>query len=232
MSIELNYLVSTSLIKISILCFYRRITGSLKNAFVYWVWGAIVSCVIEGLSFTLLVLFTCTSVVGYFHLYDTAWRSQNELQCRNEGAIVVACAVISTLQDLIICLLPVFLLWNLRMPKRQKAALCGNFGLGLVTCVCGILRTYYATYVYFCKLVRTSKQLSCTNIRRYLRYHLVRVPRVGVDCAGSRSRYDLRIRARAESLFRTLPLCLQLDWWLQSIREQWSANPNVLANAW
>ncbi|KAF2827810.1 hypothetical protein CC86DRAFT_264124, partial [Ophiobolus disseminans] len=149
MSIELNYLVSTTLIKISILCFYRRLTGSLKNGFVSWVWGAIISCVLYGVIFTFLILFTCTPVVGYFHLFDKAWRAKNELSCRNEGAIVVACAIISTLQDLVICLLPVFLVWNLKMSKRQKAALCGIFGLGMVTSVCGILRTYYATYVYF-----------------------------------------------------------------------------------
>ena len=35
MAIELNYLFSTTLIKISILCFYRRMSDSLKNLFVY-----------------------------------------------------------------------------------------------------------------------------------------------------------------------------------------------------
>ncbi|KAJ4364776.1 hypothetical protein N0V95_000724 [Ascochyta clinopodiicola] len=55
----------------------------------------------------------------------------------------------TTVQDFIICLLPVFLIWNLRITKTQKFALCGIFALGLVTCICGILRTYYATYVYY-----------------------------------------------------------------------------------
>lgn len=151
MSIELTYLVSTTLIKISILCFYRRITGSLQNAFVKWVWGAIISTAIYGIVFSFLILFTCTPVIGYFHLFDLKWRMKNEVSCRDEGAIVVACAIISTIQDLVITLLPVFLVWNLRMPKRQKAALCGIFGLGVITSVCGMLRTYYATYVYYCK---------------------------------------------------------------------------------
>lgn len=150
-SIELNYLISTTLIKISILCFYRRMTGSLKNAFVYWVWAAIISCVLYGLIFTFLIIFTCTPVVGYFRLFDMAWRLQNKLDCRDEGAMIITCAIVSTIQDFVICLLPIFLVWNLRMAKRQKAALCVIFGLGLITSVCGILRTYYATYVYYCK---------------------------------------------------------------------------------
>ncbi|KAF2024334.1 hypothetical protein EK21DRAFT_20975, partial [Setomelanomma holmii] len=149
MAIEITYLVATTLIKVSILCFYRRMTGSLKNGFVHWVYAWIVFCIIYGVLFTLLIIFTYSPVVGYFHLFDISWRLKHELSYLDEGAIVVACAIVSTLQDLVICLLPVFLVWNLRMGKRQKAGLCGIFAIGLLTCVCGILRTYYATYVYF-----------------------------------------------------------------------------------
>jgi hypothetical protein len=159
MSVELNYLVSISFIKISILCFYRRMTGSLKNAFLYAVWAGIVFCVLYTIIFGFLIVFTCSPVVGFFHLFDISWRFKNKVTCNDEGAIVVACAIIGTIQDLFICLLPVLLIWNLKMPKRQKAALFGVFGVGLITCVCGILRTYYATYVYYGKYAhRYSKQ--------------------------------------------------------------------------
>jgi hypothetical protein len=156
MSIELNYLASTTFIKVSILCFYRRMSGSLKNIFVYAVWAMIVFCVLYGILFSFLIIFTCTPVIGYFRMYDLLWRVRNELSCNDEGAIVVACAIIGTVQDLFICLLPILLIWNLKMAKRQKAALCGIFGMGLITCVCGILRTYYATYVYYGECIRCS----------------------------------------------------------------------------
>ncbi|KAF2622507.1 hypothetical protein BU25DRAFT_209873 [Macroventuria anomochaeta] len=149
MSIEINYMICTTLIKISILCFYRRITASLTITFVYWVWGSIAFCVIYGVTFIFLIALTCTPAHGFFHIFDIAWRFQNELTCRDEGAVIVAVAAISTVQDFIIALLPVFLIWKLQIPRTQKLALCGIFGLGLVTCVCGILRTYYATYVYY-----------------------------------------------------------------------------------
>ncbi|KAF1844244.1 uncharacterized protein K460DRAFT_317563 [Cucurbitaria berberidis CBS 394.84] len=149
MSIELNYMISTTLIKISILCFYRRITGGLTNTFVYWVWGSIIFCVIYGIMFTFLIAFICSPITGFFHLYDVPWRLTHELTCYNEGAVIVACAAISTVQDLVICMLPIFLIWNLRIQRRQKVALCGIFGMGLTTCVCGIMRTYYATYIYY-----------------------------------------------------------------------------------
>jgi hypothetical protein len=151
MSIELNYLISTTLIKVSILCFYRRIADRLTNQFIYWVWGTILFCIVYGILFTMLITFTCTPVKGFFRYFDIMWRLKNELTCRNEGAILVSCAIISSVQDFIICMLPVALIWNLKISNRQKLGLCGIFGMGLITCICGILRTYYATYLYYCE---------------------------------------------------------------------------------
>ncbi|EMD94642.1 hypothetical protein COCC4DRAFT_147404 [Bipolaris maydis ATCC 48331] len=149
LAIELLYMISTSLIKVSILCFYRRITGRLTHQFVYWVYATIAFCVIYGVVFTFVILFTCTPIEGFWRYFDIAWRIQNKLVCRDEGAIIVACAAISSVQDFIICLLPVLLIWNLQISKRQKLALCGIFGMGLITCFCGLMRTYYATKLYY-----------------------------------------------------------------------------------
>lgn len=132
MSIEINYMICTTLIKISILCFYRRITASLTIQFVYWVWASIVFCAVYGITFVFLIAFTCHPTHGFFYMFDLTWRTQHELTCRDEGAIIVAVAAISTVQDFVIALLPVFLIWKLQIPKTQKLALCGIFGLGLM----------------------------------------------------------------------------------------------------
>jgi hypothetical protein len=206
LAIELNYLVSTTLIKISILCFYQRLSGSLKTVFVYGVWAAIASCVVYGVIYTFLLIFTCNPVIGNFRLFDLAWRLENELTCLDEGAIIVSCAVISTIQDLVICLLPVFLVWNLKIHRRQKAALIAIFALGLVTCVCGIMRTYYATFVYNCKPIHVISAYNKLILQRYLRHYLVCLPRLGVDSVGGRPRDDLRIRARTQGFLQPLLL--------------------------
>jgi len=65
-------------------------------------------------------------------MFDIMWRLQNEMTCHNEGAIIVAVVVTSTVQDLVICALPIFLVWNLQIPKRQKAALIAIFAMGLL----------------------------------------------------------------------------------------------------
>ncbi|KAL5114257.1 hypothetical protein ACEQ8H_007866 [Pleosporales sp. CAS-2024a] len=149
LTVELNYLASNSLIKVSILCFYRRMTGSLKTSFLYSVWAMIAFCVVYAIIYALLLIFDCNPVVATFHIFDIVWLSRHEFTCHDEGAIVVSCAILGTIQDLIIYLLPIFLVWNLKMAKKTKIAVCGIFAIGLVTCVCGIMRTYYATHVYY-----------------------------------------------------------------------------------
>ncbi|KAF2466473.1 uncharacterized protein BDR25DRAFT_269074, partial [Lindgomyces ingoldianus] len=150
LAIEVLYLVATSLIKISILCFYRRITnGTISKAFVYWVWVSIVFVVCYCIIFVFIIVFSCSPIEAYWHLFDLAWRLSHELKCHNEAVEIISVVVISTLQDLFICALPIFLVWNLQISRRQKAALIGIFALGLLTCVCGVMRTYYAIYVYY-----------------------------------------------------------------------------------
>lgn len=149
-TIELTYMASTSLIKISILCFYRRLAnGAISPTFLYWVQGVIAFVILYFFGFFIAIIFTCTPIEGYWRRYDLMWRLQNEMTCRNEGALIVVVVVVSTLQDLVICALPIFLVWNLQIPRRQKAALIAIFAMGLLTCVCGIMRTYYAIYLYY-----------------------------------------------------------------------------------
>lgn len=132
-AIELAYMASTSLIKISILCFYRRLAnGSISRTFVYCVWGSIAFVVAYFVAFTGAIIFTCSPVQGYWRMFDLMWRLENEMKCHNEGATIVAVVVVSTIQDLFICALPIFLVWNLQIPKRQKAALIALFALGLL----------------------------------------------------------------------------------------------------
>lgn len=126
-------MVSTSLIKVSILCFYRRIAnGSISRAFLYAVWGFIASVIVYCIVFVFTFIFTCAPVEGYWRMFDIGWRLTHEMKCHDEGITIVAAVIISTVSDFLICMLPIFLVWNLQIPKRQKAALIGIFGMGIV----------------------------------------------------------------------------------------------------
>lgn len=88
--------------------------------------------VCSAIIFTFVIIFSYSPVEGYWHLHDPSWRLQNELRGLDEAAVIVAVTVIGTFQDLLICALPIILVWNLQIERRQKAALIGIFGLGLV----------------------------------------------------------------------------------------------------
>jgi len=99
---------------------------------VYWIWASIIFVVLYFFAFTFTIIFSCSPIEGYWHYFDIAWRLQNELHCHNEGAEIVSVVIISTLQDFFLCALPIVLIWNLQIHKRQKIALCGIFGMGLL----------------------------------------------------------------------------------------------------
>ena len=106
--------------------------GSISKTFLYWIWGSIVFVIAYFFVFTFTIIFSCSPIEGYWHYFDINWRLTHELKCHNEGAQIVAVVVVSTIQDFILCALPVLLIWNLQIPRRQKAALCGIFGVGLL----------------------------------------------------------------------------------------------------
>ncbi|KAJ4359917.1 uncharacterized protein N0V89_000476 [Didymosphaeria variabile] len=128
---------------------WARVVVSKNAGLDDWIMTAAIMPLIGAAIAVILVIFSCSPVEGYWHYFDISWRLTHELKCHNEGAQIVTVVVISTLQDFFLCTLPIVLIWNLQISKRQKAGLCGIFGLGLLTCVCGVMRAYYAVYVYY-----------------------------------------------------------------------------------
>lgn len=51
--------------------------------------------------------------------------------------------VVNTVADLIVAVIPIPLVWRLRMPLKQRVGVCVLFGLGLIVIVAGAVRSYY-----------------------------------------------------------------------------------------
>lgn len=64
-------------------------------------------------------------------------------QCMNSGAIVFSASVINIFTDFLVTVLPMPLIWNLKLPARQRIAVISIFGLGIVVNVAGSVRTVY-----------------------------------------------------------------------------------------
>jgi hypothetical protein len=134
MGIEITYLFSTCITKISILLFYRRLGGAVSSRFRYCVWAAIGFVILYGLTFFIGVFLQCRPLNAYWNQGNLFWQAahQGDWYCSDEAATIVAASVISMVQDFIACLLPMALFARLKISRKQKIALAGIFGVGFL----------------------------------------------------------------------------------------------------
>jgi hypothetical protein len=91
----------------------------------------------NGLIFVFITMLQCSPVSAYWTLSFTKQR------CIDEEAHVLAAGVINTVTDFVIVLLPIQTVKNLRLPKRQRLAVCILFAGGLLASAAGGVRTYF-----------------------------------------------------------------------------------------
>ncbi|KAF2492281.1 hypothetical protein BU16DRAFT_467793 [Lophium mytilinum] len=152
-AIELLYIFAVFPTKISILFFYRRMAvGSISKNFILLVWASIAFVIAYAVVFLIVLPLTCTPVNAFWDQFDFSpggWPATHEFHCHPEYKSLFAASSISMVQDIIAAVMPIMLLWNLQLPRRQKFAIYGIFALGLLTTICGAMRIYYVHFVYF-----------------------------------------------------------------------------------
>lgn len=63
--------------------------------------------------------------------------------CLNDGAAVFSASLVNICTDLLCTVMPMPLIWNLKLPTRQRLAVMSIFGLGVLVNVAGSVRTAY-----------------------------------------------------------------------------------------
>ena len=120
---ELIYQLSMSCIKISILLFYYRLFRvNPRFVIAVWVMATVTAC--WYFTSTFVIIFQCFPV---HYMWD---RKIPGGQCIPQEALWIGSSVTSLLTDVAILCLPMPMIWNLRIPKKQKVALAGVFLLG------------------------------------------------------------------------------------------------------
>jgi hypothetical protein len=120
------------LTKIAILFLYLRLAVEKTFRFICWatvafVMATIVSCVVAG-------VFQCNPIAF-------AWdKTIPGGTCFNVTALFYANAGLNILQDVFIYVLPMKMLWEVQIPRKQKIALIIVFVVGGFVCVTGMLR--------------------------------------------------------------------------------------------
>ncbi|KIX01242.1 uncharacterized protein Z518_08967 [Rhinocladiella mackenziei CBS 650.93] len=136
------YVTAASLVKISVLLFYRRLSVRFSKLFLVATWVGIVYNILYLIAFGLALLLICHPVQAYWKSFDPGWASTHKFNCQTEGVSLPASAGLSVLGDFYSTLLPMLLIFHLDLPRRQKLALYGLFVLGFLAVAAGIVRTF------------------------------------------------------------------------------------------
>jgi hypothetical protein len=128
---QIFFVLGTSLTKISILLFYRRVTaGTMQKGFLYIIYSAIAFIV------TYIIVFEGILFLGYRPLnayWDSILPTYTESYTSyNLGAAVPASGIVSIITDFAVVALPYHVVWRMQMPVRQKVTLSAIFGIGLL----------------------------------------------------------------------------------------------------
>ncbi|KMK59318.1 integral membrane protein [Aspergillus fumigatus Z5] len=139
---QILFSLASSVTKLSLLWFCKRLLGAgSKGLYRTYNW-----CLIGGMAFVSLTcalfllfsIFQCNPIHAYWDLAPTY-----PYKCLNDGAIVFSASVINIFTDFLVTVLPMPLIWNLKLPTRQRIAVISIFSLGIVVNVAGSVRTVY-----------------------------------------------------------------------------------------
>ncbi|GFF22079.1 hypothetical protein IFM61606_01218 [Aspergillus udagawae] len=142
MVFQILFSLSSSVTKLSLLWFCKRLLGAgSKGLYRTYNW-----CLIGGMAFVSLTcalfllfsIFQCNPIHAYWDVAPTY-----PYHCLNDGAIVFAASVINIFTDFLVTVLPMPLIWNLKLPTRQRIAVISIFSLGIVVNIAGSVRTVY-----------------------------------------------------------------------------------------
>lgn len=80
--------------------------------------------------------FQCTPI-------DFAWNKSQPGHCLNVATLFVTLGIINAVTDIIIVVMPLPLIWKLRLPKGRRIGVCGIFALSSIVIVASIVRPVY-----------------------------------------------------------------------------------------
>ncbi|KAJ5555841.1 hypothetical protein N7535_008272 [Penicillium sp. DV-2018c] len=140
---QLFYVWTCIVTKVSIMIALLRITVDRIHAYILY--AAITLATVVGLIFFFFTLFQCSPVSFFWNRR----RPGEQGSCLDQDLLTGIAYMYSAgaaLTDLTIGLLPVALIWNLRMTRRTKAAIVGILSIGCVAGAAVIIRIPFIHY--------------------------------------------------------------------------------------
>jgi hypothetical protein len=140
---QVVFALATTLTKLSMLALIRRIAVSRTSYGYNLITAAAIAIVsIQGVIFCVVTIFQCRPVSDYWKLTDVP-----QPNCINQTRTLLAAGVVNILTDIMVVIVPIYVVWKLQLKRRQKIAVVCLFGLGFCSVAAGIARTYF---MYLC----------------------------------------------------------------------------------
>ncbi|PYH97830.1 integral membrane protein [Aspergillus ellipticus CBS 707.79] len=131
LSNQFTYFIVCPTVKVSIICFYRRVftirsfqltSFGINALIILWGVGVFLACALQ-----------CRPLKAY-------WDTSVDGQCLDGYKLIVANQIFNIVMDFVILALPVPLIWGLHKAWQDKLALNGVFALGGFVCFASIYR--------------------------------------------------------------------------------------------
>lgn len=135
------YMIGITLIKISVLLFYRRLSTKFGKTFLIATWIGIIYNIFFFISFGLTLLLICRPLHSYWESFNADWAATHHFHCGAENVALPASAALSVVGDIYSTLLPLILVYHLHLPRRQMIALYTLFAFGFMAVAAGLIRT-------------------------------------------------------------------------------------------
>ncbi|KAF5250827.1 hypothetical protein FANTH_4018 [Fusarium anthophilum] len=132
------YMLCNGFTKLSLLTFYLHISPQKLFRIAVWVFIGIVSLYTFGITLTMLLV--CNPPRKAFEFKVGG-------QCIDAAILYMATAVSNIATDVILFILPIPMIYNLQIPRKQKAVVVVVFGIASITIFSSIIRLAYLPVV-------------------------------------------------------------------------------------
>ncbi|PYH41222.1 uncharacterized protein BP01DRAFT_306347 [Aspergillus saccharolyticus JOP 1030-1] len=128
---QFTYFLLCPVIKISIICFYRRVFTT--KPFQWTTFGINLLITVWGMAIFLACALQCRPLRAY-------WDHSVPGQCLDGMTLIIVNQAFNVLMDFVILILPIPMIWGLHRAWQDKLALNGVFALGTFVCFASIYR--------------------------------------------------------------------------------------------
>jgi hypothetical protein len=129
--------LSACLTRLSLLCFYYRLKEHIKFRRYNWVLHIVIF-----VSVTFMIVFVFTLIFSC-RPTNAFWSSDLHPKCFDVGRYLFSITVFNTCLELVCALLPMPVLWSIKMDRRQKWTVFVLLGLGIATTAVACVRCYF-----------------------------------------------------------------------------------------